>query len=59
MTSIAQITAWDQELLAEEDEIAAGLGDVEEYIECLQHFVQVAGRNGNWRRGSFKARISK
>jgi hypothetical protein len=48
LMTIAKIRAWDQELqddlLAEEGGNTAGLGDVDDYIECLQHFVQVAGR---------------
>ena len=31
------------ELLEEEGGITAGLGDVDDHIECQQHFVEVAG----------------
>jgi hypothetical protein len=48
LTTIANIRAWDpemqEELLVEEGVNAAGLGDVDDYVECLQHFAQVAGR---------------
>ena len=49
VTTIAKIRAWEPEmqddLLEEEGGVTAGLGHVDENIECLQHFVQVAGRN--------------
>ena len=49
VTAIAKIWAWEpalqDDLLAEEGRVAAELKDVDDYIECLQHFVQVDGRN--------------
>ena len=49
VTNIAKIRAWEpemhDELLEEEGGVEDGLGDLDDYIECLQHFVQVAGSN--------------
>ena len=49
VTTIAKIRAWEpalqDDLLAEEGGVTGGLGDVDDCIECRQHFVHVAGHN--------------